>query len=216
VFVVRSPIELPIAGDLFFLVLLICASLFVRPLPESFAKLSAPSEDLTPKVGTLAAPSIMGAYSDDETSKDSQSLSSRGSGRGKEGQYAAFTNAMCGAIFTMPQTGERQYVCFNKRSCRRPDHRELAHCSLYGYWFCLKKTKSRSLDGVLDTNTSPATFQMRQEEVVASNRTSLRSYAAQQASNRSPDATTPSSHSEYSNHGWEHTPGGTGPDQEPP
>lgn len=146
----------------------------------------------------------MGAFSDDETSRDSQSLSSRGSGRAREGTYAVYRTAMCGAIFTIPSTGERQYVCFNKSTCRRPEHKDLTRCTLFGYLFCLKKTKAKSLDGILESHITEADFQGRLEEGFASNRTALRSYAAQQAvAQTSPASNTPSTHSGYSAL-WQH------------
>jgi hypothetical protein len=142
----------------------------------------------------------MGAYSDDETSKDSQSLSSRGSsgGRNREGQFDTFTTAMCGAIFTTAQTGERPYVCFRSITCRRPEHKDLPRCTLHGYLFSLKKTNKKYYDGILETGTSAAAFQGRQEEVVTSNRSALRSYAASQGTLRSQSSNTPSSHSRQS------------------
>jgi hypothetical protein len=155
----------------------------------------------------------MGAYSDDELSRDSQSLSSRGSSsRHTEGQYAAFTDVMCGAIFTTPQTGERPYVCFRAATCRRTNHKDLPRCTLVGYLFSLKKTNKKYYDGVLESSTSPTVFQGRQQEVVASNRSALRSYAANQSVTvtRSQSSTTPSSHSRQSNTGPNATTGTPG------
>jgi hypothetical protein len=116
----------------------------------------------------------MGAYSNDEVSKDSQSMSSKGSGGSKEGQYAAYTQNMCGAfsLYLKPEN-DNIFASTNVQDCRRPNHKELPQCSLYGYLFCLNKTKSKSMDGILESHTSPAVLQARQEEVFASHRTSL-------------------------------------------
>lgn len=162
----------------------------------------------------------MGAFSDDETSKDSQSLSSRGSARGRVGTYSVYIGEiMCGAIFTMPHTGERQYVCFNKASCRRPEHKALARCSLHGYLFCLTKTKNKYIDGALDSAISDTEYQGILEEGFSSNRAALRSYAARQPDSQPhPEpSNTPSSHSGPLT-AWQHVPPPVAPpmDRKPP
>lgn len=157
-------------------------------------------------------PYNMGAFSDDEVSRDSQSLSSRGSsGRNREGNYEVFTPLMCGAIFTTAQTGERAYVCLRATSCRRPDHKDLAHCTLHGYLFSLKRTNKRYYDGILDTGISAVDYRTRHEEVVTHNRAALRSYAAAHGSNQGSTpsgiqtqrSTTPSSHSSRQSNAWQ-------------
>lgn len=144
----------------------------------------------------------MGAFSDDEDlSKDSRSLTSRDSSNNKrEGQYCAYSRGtMCGAIFTTPHTGEREFICLRPIGCRRPNHKENARCREDGLLFSMSKSKkNKYYDGVLESGITLEDFQANQDRDRNSSRMALRSYATSNSTE------TPSSHSRPST-AWQQT-----------
>jgi hypothetical protein len=62
---------------------------------------------------------------------------------------------MCGSIFTLANTGEKQYICLRSKSCRCQDHAVSLKGGNFGALYLVIKNPNNYYDGIFSTEISP-------------------------------------------------------------
>jgi hypothetical protein len=87
----------------------------------------------------------------------------------------AYTHRMCGNIFTLSNTGEKQYICLRSKSCRCQDHAVSLKGKNFGALYLVtSKNPNNYYDGNLSTEISPEEYTANLVMARKSNQEALR------------------------------------------
>jgi hypothetical protein len=97
-----------------------------------------------------------------------------GSNQGSVGSFVAYTRQMCGAIFTHPNTGEKQFICLRAKSCHWQDHAVSLKGEQFGALCQVTRNPNNYYDGILSSEVNPEEYASSLKAARASNQEALR------------------------------------------
>jgi hypothetical protein len=100
--------------------------------------------------------------------------SSQGSNHGSAGSFVAYTHQKCGSIFTLANTGEKQFICLRSKSCCRQDHAVSLKGENFGTLYMVTKNPNNYYDGILSTEIGPEEYAANLVVAGKSNQEALR------------------------------------------
>jgi hypothetical protein len=81
---------------------------------------------------------------------------------------------MCGAIFTHPNTGKKQFICLRDKACRRQDHVVALKGEQFRALYQITRNPNNFYDGILSSEVSPEEYASGLVAARASNQEALR------------------------------------------